>query len=433
MSKAAGTITKHKLADGRISWGYSFFAGRDEAGKRVQPKKGGFETRKDAADALSEALAKHNAAPDAPPPEPEKPVTYGEVYEQWLAAARQDPDVRLSTVESYEMEGKRLLPHLGEVPIQEIDTERLDAALKAIRCKGRPDKPIAPKSLRNTRGVAYGVFQLAIQKRIIVLNPVSGLKRAKSAKRAPRTLKPSQIALILQAAHGTDLLPVIALALNTGMRRGEIVALHWPQVDFENREILVKYAVDQTSEGLTLKPPKNGNERVIPFGAILAGILERHHEQQKVTHAENQARLGDAIKDNGLVFPDWDGGLLRPDLIGERVINLCKIAKIKAGLHTFRHQFATDQIGGGTPIADVAEMLGHSHAGITLSIYTHAVGTSRKHAVSITEGKYGAALERLTGKCNHDVTAKPVSDWKDGSSGRTRTYNPSVNSRMLYH
>lgn len=266
--RAAGSITRKKLASGKVSWGYSFFAGRDEAGKRIQKTKGGYATRKAAQDALQEALAKHHAvAAGEPAPEPKKPVTYGELYGQWLEEKRQDPDVRQRTVEAYEKEGQRLFPALADTSVQDIDSERLEGILRALHRKGSPERPLSPKSLRNTRGVAYGVFQLAVKRGLIASNPVSGLKRAKSAVKIPKTLKPQEIALILQAAHGTDLFPVIALALHTGMRRGEVCGLHWTEIDFDSREILVKYAVDQVSTGLALKPPKNGNERVVPFGA----------------------------------------------------------------------------------------------------------------------------------------------------------------------
>lgn len=443
MRTAAGTITQRRLAStGKkpiYSYGYTFFAGRDAEGRRVQVRKSGFQTRGEAATALRDALEGHHArmeareAPVAAIPEPVKPPTFADAMDAWLQERRTDENVRLRTWESYQKEAQRLLPALGKVEVSAITADVLQAALAGLRVKGNPDKPLSPKTLRNTRGTCYGIFQMAVNRGWITRNPVTGLKRHKPAKRVPKTLTRQQVAQVLQAAAGSDLLPVIALALYCGLRRGEIAGLHWDCVNYDDGEILVRHAVDQTSRGLALKPPKNGNERVVPMGPQLARVLRHHQQQQQAAQIRAAQTVGDAFSNQGLVFPDWHGGLMRPDLLGERVINLCKGIGIRAGMHTFRHQFATDQIDAGTPIADVALWLGHSSPAITLSIYTHSVGRSKAKAIQVMEAKYGVALEGLSGECYPDVTPKPVSDRKDGSSGRTRTYNPSVNSRMLYH
>ena len=159
------------------------------------------------------------------------------------------------------------------------------------------------------------------------------------------------------------LLPIAALALDTGMRRGELLGLQWGDVNLEAATLQVERSVEETNAGLRMKAPKTKRgRRQISLSAETVAMLRAH----KIKHLELRLQLGlGKIEPDTLLFGTIDGGIIRPR-------NLTKAwsrAVLDKTFHALRHTHASMLINAGIDILTVSRRLGHSKAAITLDVY----------------------------------------------------------------
>src|SRR5262249_52934731 len=150
-----------------------------------------------------------------------------------------------------------------------------------------------------------------------------------------------------------------------GARRGELLALQWPDIDFVSRILCISKSLEQTKSGTRIKRPKNGKTRQcrLPQSAIAA--LQFLRDEQ----AEHRRLFSGDYKDNGLIFCQADGSFHEPDLISQTIIRRLRKAGIKrASLHTLRHTHSSILLSKGVPLTAVSARLGHADANVTARI-----------------------------------------------------------------
>ena len=199
-----------------------------------------------------------------------------------------------------------------------------------------------------------------------------------------KILHPDHISSYLNAAERRNALPMFYLELVSGLRKGELVALQWSDLDEANCTISVSKQASWDTEGnLILSQPKTGNsirEVSIPQDAV---------ELLKQEHAKHP--------DNPWMFPSSrTGEMYHPD----SVINLHKKILKDAGLehirfHDLRHTFATLALQNGVDVKTVSSMLGHYDAGFTLCTYTHATRQMQQKAAE-KMGSFMAQIAALS-------------------------------------
>ncbi len=179
------------------------------------------------------------------------------------------------------------------------------------------------------------------------------------------------------------------LALTTGMRRGELLALHWADIDLDVGHLQVRYTVQHiTGGGYVFSPPKTPrSRRKIALSARAITALRKHYTRQ----LEHRQTIGEAWQDEDLVFPNECGQAMRGNHILQR--NSTPLL-VKAGLplirfHDLRHTAATLLLLQGINPKIVSEMLGHSTVSMTLDTYSHVLPDMQRDAT--------AALDRLLG------------------------------------
>ena len=162
----------------------------------------------------------------------------------------------------------------------------------------------------------------------------------------------------------------IVVAAATGARRGELCGLMWSDIDFEAGVLRIERSLEETNDGLRLKPTKSDEPRKISLPAIAVDVLLEHRREQD----RDRVLFGSDYQDRGLVFCRPDGEFYCPDKLSSRVTELTrKIGLHGVGLHTLRHSHASELISKHTPITVISERLGHAHPGITHAIYSHAL------------------------------------------------------------
>ena len=164
------------------------------------------------------------------------------------------------------------------------------------------------------------------------------------------------------------------------MRRGELCALRWQDVNLDAASLRVERSLEQTRKsGLRFKAPKSTRgRRTISLSPAVVAELRKHWAAQP----EQRLSLGlGGSPPEGLVFADWDGSPYAPDGLTDNFTNAMEAAGLPhVTLHTLRHTHASQLIRSGVDILTVSRRLGHATATVTLNVYGHLITTEDKAA-----------------------------------------------------
>jgi len=200
-------------------------------------------------------------------------------------------------------------------------------------------------------------------------------------------LSVEQARILIKHVRGHRLEVLLATAVVTGMRRGELLALRWSDIDFARSRLLVLHSVDFIAgygyiEG---KPKTAAGKRVISLPAFLLDMLREHHAQQL-----GLCKAADNWEDHDLVFPNLRGGYLHPGHMGEKFRKLLKEAGLPhIHFHDLRHSAASILLCMGVNVKVIQELLGHSDISITLRTYSHLLPSLQQEVVKTWNEVFG--------------------------------------------
>src|SRR3954451_2840365 len=262
-----------------------------------------------------------------------------------------------STAEAYAGRLQRhVLPRLADRRLDEIEVDDVLTLISDLRKQGYSGTTIAVTLTPLSR-----LFAHAVRRGLIEANPVSKLDRSERprvSRQERPVLNPEEIGRLLEAARPC-FRTLLATAVLSGLRQGEVLGLHWRDIDFDHELIHVRTALDRKRRDV---PPKT--ERAVRDVVLMPALAEalRHHR--------GETRFN---RPNDYVFTTRNGTPHHAPHIGLRAL---KPALEKAGLqpvrwHDLRHTFASLLIAGGANITFVSRQLGHTSSQITLSVYAH--------------------------------------------------------------
>jgi integrase len=187
-----------------------------------------------------------------------------------------------------------------------------------------------------------------------------------------RTFSAEETRHLLEAAHGDKLEALYVLAVTTGMRQGELLALKWQDVDLENATLSVRRTITKSGGRLLLGEPKTKkSRRTIRLTDAAVRALREHLPRQ----LQEIERLGDLYQDEGLVFTSEVGTLINPTNLRTRsfalLLKRARLPQIR--FHDLRHTCATLLFARNVHPKYVQELLGHSNIAITLDTYSHVI------------------------------------------------------------
>lgn len=266
---------------------------------------------------------------------------------------------------------RQLYPELAQVKLRDIDVARVREVQLNIAQR------ISPRSARQARGRLLAVMQMAVDDGILPRNPVLAVKPIKvttqrfdiwTAHEVQRFLKYLKV-----AEH--RLHPLCYLALTTGMRPGELIALRWENV--QSDRLYVCETVTVPAGGPTVGPPKTAAGR---------RWIDLPEDTQRVVY-EHRLRSSGA-----LVFPSEVGTRLNESNLLNRAKGQMGEADVKKiRLHDMRHTFASMAIADGIDVQELATILGHSDPSFTLRFYSHFFERRKKRTARTLEALLGAA------------------------------------------
>ncbi len=282
------------------------------------------------------------------------------------------PKVRETTYRSYEMTMRvHIFPHVGKVRLDEFrvaDVRQLQRRVAATA---------SPRTQRLVHTVLHSALKEAVRDERISLNPC-GRELVDAPRYTPQQIRPlttEQAQALLDAARGDRLEALYVLALTTGMRSGELFALHWEDVDLNVGSLSVRRSL-QNINGKTLlvEPKTRAGKRRIDLASLAVAALREHRKRL----------LAEGLAASALVFPSSSGSPLQSRNVTRRSFEplLAKAGLPRIRFHDLRHTFATTMLTQGVHPKVVQEMLGHSKIVVTLDTYSHCVPSMQKEAAA---------------------------------------------------
>lgn len=262
---------------------------------------------------------------------------------------------------------KVILPALGHVQLRKLTPDHVQRLYTQKVKEGWK-----PGSIRNIHKILHKALKNAMRRRLVPQNVCDLVSLPRQIKRKAQVLTKGQVIQLLKIARDHQMEPLIILGLGTGMRHGEIGALRWQDIDFEDHTLRVERTVSYIStHGYVVGEPKTENsKRTIVLPRFVMQFLERHRLHQ----LKLQAAAGDQWQNMDLVFCNVTGGYRAPAANGKCVDRLLARAGLpRMRVHELRHNAATLLAARmNMPANVVQELLGHDDIETTLGLYTHS-------------------------------------------------------------
>ena len=314
--------------------------------------------------------------------------------ERWLKDYAKGT-VGKKTFERYEgIVRDHLIPELGSLQLTKLQPLQIQSCYTRWRESGRRDGRkggLSAQTVLHHHRVLSEALHQAVCWQLVARNVAEAVKPPTPEFCEMRALEEDEFTQLLAAAKGTRLHIPILLAGTTAMRRGEILATRWRDIDFSSRVLFVNRSVQETREGIFFKEPKWGCFRRIDLFEVTAEMLDAHRH----TQTEIKRALGDGYEDNDLICSQEDGRLWLPSAFTSAYRDLLRRRKLRnVRFHDLRHSHATQLLRDGENPKMVSERLGHSRVAFTLGRYGHVMPGMQKEAAARGDRKLRSALER---------------------------------------
>jgi integrase len=331
--------------------------------------------------------------------EPTK-ITTEQFLKQWIETVRSQ--ISPKTHERYaDIVNHFLIPSFGKSLLSRLTPILIQEAYNKWETSGRRDNKkggLAPRTRLHLHRIFRSALKHAMRMRLINHNPADAVLPPKAKRTTASTLTIEQSVTLLegiQNKHPRMYWPVL-LAITTGMRRGEIVALRWKNVDLENKTIRVTESVEQVGHNIRFKAPKTEKTRAV----MLPDYVVEELRAWKSNQSQELERLGVKANDDTFVCGrSWDGGVLKPDsLTAEFRVAIRNIPDFPiVRFHDLRHSHATQLLKQGIHPKIAQERLGHSTITTTLDLYSHVVDTMQNDAVSKLDDAFKLVMRAKSG------------------------------------
>lgn len=264
---------------------------------------------------------------------------------------------------------KNILPELGRLPLSKLTAQVVQAFLAKKINAG-----VAATSVRAMRTVIKSAMKDAVDLGIIHTNVIERVKSPRIARRQTSTLSEEQVRQLLLAAKGDRLEALYTLAVTTGMREGELLALRWKDVDLERHLLWLRANLQNVAREkgrYRVSDTKTSSSR--RSIALSQHAIDTLHQRKFIENKEKEM-AGDLWKnEDDLIFPTEVGKWIYPQTFKGRIFArlLTKAGLPKMRFHDLRHTAATLLLIRGVNPKVVSEMLGHASVAITLDVYSH--------------------------------------------------------------
>ncbi len=386
-----GTTYKRKLPSGRVAWCVGVDVGKDEDGKRRRIFKSGFKRQADADAELTRLMQELNSGTLVKP----DPRTVTEFMDQWVAeyATRK---VTPKTLERYRELGAHVTRAIGTAPLSKVTTLQLQRVYNTLLDSGKKDgSGLSVKSVRHVHGLVHVALETAVKWGLLKINPAHACDLPPVPQREAKAMDHNGTVQFMEACGENWLRDLFAMAFSTGARRGELLALAWPDVNLDTTMLTISKSLEETKQGLRVKETKGRKVRRLNVPDAAIQVLRDLKTRQEV----NRRMFGfDYRTDLDLVFCHPDGKYIRPGVVTKAARRIAKKAGLLGvSMHTMRHSHGSQLLSLGVPLPTVSKRLGHSNVHVTATVYSHALPDDEIAAARIwNEAMSGTLKQAVT-------------------------------------
>jgi integrase len=308
-------------------------------------------------------------------------TTLAEAGDTWVKEARKGAirnrsgDVyKPSAIRGYEAALRlRVKPDIGHARLSDVRRTDLQAFVERLVAFGHD-----PSTIQVTLMPLRAIYRRAIAQGLVEVNPTTGLELPAVRSKRDRIASPEEAAALIAALPRQDR-GLWATAMYAGLRRGELMALRWADVDLGAGLVRVERSWD-AKEGF-IEPKSAVGRRTVPIAAVLRRYLVEH-------------RLA-SVHTEGLVFGKTAGEPFSPTAVRERSKGAWKQAEMTPiTLHESRHTFASLMIAAGVNAKALSTYMGHANISITLDRYGHLMPGNEVEAAGMLDRYLGTTEER---------------------------------------
>lgn len=383
-----GTISKR--SDG--TWWARITVGRTPEGKQKRKAFYG-KTRKEVQEKLTAALNDINNHVYI---EPSK-MTIEQWIEIWLNDYKKN-SLKPTTYINYQRFYKNYIsPIIGKYQLKDLRNVHIQQIINTM-----VDRGLRSSTIEFLYIIISSALKQAVKNNMIGKNVAENVILPKCIRAEKRALTPEEQDKFIEVAKSDCHGEFYILALATGMRHGELLALTWDDIDFNNAVLSINKTLymnkDMDSENVKWKfevgtPKTESSKRIIPLLPSIVTMLKDLKKKQELIKGETDAtRYSKAYKgslqrryvDNNLVFCTFEGKPLRQSDMRQRFVKLlgeAGIVETGLNIHSLRHTFATRGLENGIELKVMQELLGHSSIKMTADLYTHVLPSKKKNSI----------------------------------------------------
>jgi integrase len=348
-------------------WVFRYYA--EEDGHRIYKKRTigtvvEFPKRKDAEKAVSQLRVAVNEGSSFAPMNLEQLAAHYKNVEL--------PSKAHSTQDGYKnFLSTHILPKWGKHSLSAVKSVEVETWLRGL--KRQDGQPASPATKAKIRNLMSALFSHAIRHEWAARNPITAVRTSAKRLHEPDILTPNELQGLLKELpqrEGT----MVLVAATTGLRRGELIALRWRDLDFDAGLANITHSIWRNVEGDT---KTQASHKPVPLPPIVVAELNRW--RQTSLYRSDDDFLFPSISKNG-------NQPVHPDMILKRhirpALERLRVNK-KIGWHSFRHGLSNQLRQNGVEIKTAQELLRHANSRITLDIYQRSLTKERRAAQAI--------------------------------------------------
>ena len=298
-------------------------------------------------------------------------------YEKWMETCKKN--CRNNTKDTYARHYKRVKEALGWRKLNKLNLVVMQDAINGLR---------TDNERKNSKKILVDMLEKAVASDLITKNVAKQITTeiTKEEKNPRRVLTVKETEIFLTEAESTFYYNLFVVALETGMRIGELSGLQWKDIDYKNKVVHVRHSMTYFSKDgkymFELHPTKtNKGLRDIPLTErAITALRKQYFVKQTINNSGKEPMEGF----ENLVFVTKNNRPTTQFLVSECIDGIIKrvhknnpdLVFEKFSPHTFRHTFATRWLEAGVPIKIVSAMLGHSQLQLTTDLYMHVTQDS---------------------------------------------------------
>ncbi len=358
---------------GRMTWELCFDLGPDPVtGERLRRFVSVKGTRREAERVLAEAIQQRNTGIDVA----HGKLTVKQYLNRWLKDYAAT-NVSAATLIRYGgIVANHLVPAIGAIQLSELRPAHIQRAyaetLSAGARKDRRRGALSARTVLQHHRVLREALAHAVRWQLIARNPADAVAPPKPIRVEMRVLSREEAQALLAACADDPLYCLLHVALASGARLGELLALRWADLDGQSGTLRITRSAQRLpGEGIVFHAPKTHRSiRPIALSPVTLKILRRH----RVSQSKHRLTVGSAYTDRDLVFANALGQPLDGTAVTKRFQQLALgVGLGHVRFHDLRHTAATLMLSAGTHPKVVSERLGHATIGITLDTYSHVL------------------------------------------------------------